>query len=62
MFDDSEKVKDFDKDIGVGLEYTVEDIQKYVDEYFEKNMDKISAKPYDKGVMNDFKQGLKFAD
>lgn len=25
-------------------------------------MDKIKEKPYDKGLMNEFKEGLKFAD
>ena len=61
-FTNKQQVEDFDKSVGVGLEYTSEDIQKYVDEYFATNLDKIKEKPYDKGLMNDFKEGLKFAD
>lgn len=51
-----------EKRIGVGLEYTQNDIEVYVNNFIQINLKKIQINPHDKTLMKDLREGLKFAD
>lgn len=48
--------------VGVGVEYSDEQVKEYTKEFLEKNAEALIANPYDKTLMKTFKDGLKFCE
>ncbi len=55
------KLGSFEESIGVGVNYTEEEINDFVENFVDENIDKISVNPFDKTLMNSLRSEMKFA-